>query len=95
MIGQLNLPGQWGPDRRQSGPHPTVFFKFSTKHLRGSGVGSPLDANLQFHFGPLRGDDITVAVAAGLIALLLLELAKRLMQPFFSVRHPQTGIVNR
>jgi Ca2+-transporting ATPase len=41
-----------------------------------------------FHFGPLHGGDITVALAAGLIALLLLELAKRLVQPLFSVRHP-------
>jgi Ca2+-transporting ATPase len=48
-----------------------------------------------FHFGPLHGDDITVAVAAGLIALLLLELAKRLVQPFFSARHPQTGTIAR
>jgi P-type Ca2+ transporter type 2C len=48
-----------------------------------------------FHFGPLHGNDITVALAAGLIALLLLELAKRLVQPLFSVRHPQTGIVKR
>ena len=46
-----------------------------------------------FHFGPLHGDDVTVALAAGLISLLLLELAKRLMQPFFSVRHPQTGAI--
>ena len=30
-----------------------------------------------FHFGPLHGDDIVVALASGLIALLLLELAKR------------------
>ena len=48
-----------------------------------------------FHFGPLHGDDITVALAAGLMSLLLLELAKRLMQPFFSVRHPQTGTITR
>jgi Ca2+-transporting ATPase len=48
-----------------------------------------------FHFGPLHGDDITVALAAGLISLLLLELAKRLMQPFFSVRHPQTETVKQ
>jgi len=48
-----------------------------------------------FHFGPLHGDDITMALAAGLVSLLLLELAKRLMQPFFSVRHPQTEAVNR
>ena len=48
-----------------------------------------------FHFGPLHGDDITVALASGLIALLLLELAKRLVQPLFSVRRPQTEIVQR
>ena len=48
-----------------------------------------------FHFGPLHGDDITVALASGLIALLLLELAKRLVQPLFSVRHPQIEIAKR
>jgi Ca2+-transporting ATPase len=48
-----------------------------------------------FHFGPLHADDILVALGSGLIALLLLELAKRLTQPFFSVRHPQTEAVNR
>jgi Ca2+-transporting ATPase len=48
-----------------------------------------------FHFGPLHADDIVVALACGLIALLLLELAKRLVQPLFSVRHPQTGSVKR
>jgi len=35
-----------------------------------------------FHFGPLHGDDITVALACGLITLLLLDLAKQLMQPW-------------
>jgi Ca2+-transporting ATPase len=48
-----------------------------------------------FHFGPLHGDDITVAIASGLIALLLLELAKRLGPPLFSVRHPRTETVKR
>jgi len=48
-----------------------------------------------FHFGPLHGDDVIVALASGLIALLLLELAKRLAQPLFSARHPQTGTVKR
>ena len=48
-----------------------------------------------FHFGPLHADDILVALGSGLIALLLLELAKRLTQPFFSVRHPQTEVANR
>jgi len=46
-----------------------------------------------FHFGPLHGDDILVALASGLIALLLLELAKRLVQLLSSVRHPQTGTI--
>ena len=48
-----------------------------------------------FHFGPLHGDDVTVALASGLIALLLLELAKRLGPPLFSVRHPQTETVEQ
>ena len=34
-----------------------------------------------FHFGPLHGDDITVALTSGLIALLLLELTKILVRP--------------
>jgi Ca2+-transporting ATPase len=37
-----------------------------------------------FHFGPLHADDITVALASGLIALLLLELAKKLIYPLLS-----------
>jgi P-type Ca2+ transporter type 2C len=48
-----------------------------------------------FHFGPLHGDDIAVALACGLASLLLLELAKRLVQPLVAVRHPQTGTVDR
>jgi len=48
-----------------------------------------------FRFGPLHGDDILVALASGLIALLLLELAKRLVQPLFDVRHPRTQSVER
>ena len=39
-----------------------------------------------FHFGPLHGDDITVALACGVIALLLLELAKRLVRPLSDAR---------
>jgi Ca2+-transporting ATPase len=46
-----------------------------------------------FHFGPLHGDDIILALASGLIALVLLELAKRLVQPLSAVRHPQAGTV--
>jgi P-type Ca2+ transporter type 2C len=48
-----------------------------------------------FHFGPLHGDDIILALASGLIALLLLELAKGLVQPLLSVRHPPIGTVKR
>jgi Ca2+-transporting ATPase len=48
-----------------------------------------------FRFGPLHVDDILVALASGLIALLLLELAKRLVQPLSDVRHPRTGTVER
>jgi hypothetical protein len=43
----------------------------------------------------MHGDDITVALASGLIALLLLELTKRLVRPFFSVRHPQIEIAKQ
>ena len=48
-----------------------------------------------FHFGPLHGDDLTVALASGLIALLLLELAKRLVQPWSSGCRRQIETVNR
>ena len=48
-----------------------------------------------FHFGPLHGDDILVALASGLIALLLLELAKRLVRPLTDVRRPRTGTVTQ
>ena len=48
-----------------------------------------------FHFGPLHGDDILVALASGLIALLLLELAKRLVRPLSDVRRPRTGTVTQ
>jgi P-type Ca2+ transporter type 2C len=48
-----------------------------------------------FHFGPLHGDDITVALASGLIALLLLELAKKLIQPLLTARLPQAPAVTR
>jgi Ca2+-transporting ATPase len=52
-------------------------------------------ARTLFHFGPLHADDVTVAIASGLIALLFLELAKRLGPSLFSVRHPQTETVKR
>ena len=38
-------------------------------------------ARALFHFGPLHGDDILVALASGLIALLLLELTKLVIRP--------------
>jgi len=44
-----------------------------------------------FHFGPLHGDDIAVALGSGIAVLLLLELAKRLFHPGQRVpfRHPK------
>ena len=48
-----------------------------------------------FHFGPLHGDDITVALAFGLIALLLIQLTKRIAQPFSAVRFSQTETVKQ
>jgi Ca2+-transporting ATPase len=48
-----------------------------------------------FHFGPLHGDDIILALASGLIALLLLELAKWLVQPLSAARDPQVRAVER
>src|SRR5215471_13004098 len=45
-----------------------------------------------FHFGPLHADDILVALASGLIALLLLELAKRLVKPLSAAHYRQVRI---
>jgi P-type Ca2+ transporter type 2C len=39
-----------------------------------------------FHFGPLHGDDLVVALACGLASLLLLELAKKLVHPSLTAR---------
>jgi Ca2+-transporting ATPase len=39
-----------------------------------------------FRFGPLHGDDILVALASGLMTLLLLELAKKLAHPWLKAR---------
>jgi hypothetical protein len=47
-----------------------------------------------FHFGPLHGDDIAVALAAGLAGLIVLELAKRLVHPWLTAYHRQTGTVS-
>jgi Ca2+-transporting ATPase len=46
-------------------------------------------AHEMFHFGPLHGDDIVVALASGLIALLLLELAKRMLSPWLGMSYPK------
>jgi P-type Ca2+ transporter type 2C len=39
-----------------------------------------------FHFGPLHGDDVVVALTAGLASLFLLELAKRVVHPSLTMR---------
>jgi hypothetical protein len=46
-------------------------------------------------FGPLHGDEVTVTLASGFIALPLLELAKRLVQPWSSVCRRHIETVNR
>jgi Ca2+-transporting ATPase len=48
-----------------------------------------------FHFGPLHGDDITVALACGLASLLLLELAKKLVHPSLAARIHRKQTVSR
>jgi Ca2+-transporting ATPase len=48
-----------------------------------------------YHFGPLHGDDILVALASGLIALLLLELAKKLIEPILAARLGRVPAVTR
>jgi P-type Ca2+ transporter type 2C len=44
-----------------------------------------------FHFGPLHGDDIAVALASGLAGLFLLELAKKLVYPSLTARFSVNG----
>ena len=46
-----------------------------------------------FHFGPLHGDGIAVALAGGFGSLVVLELAKRLVHPWLITRYRQTGMV--
>jgi P-type Ca2+ transporter type 2C len=48
-----------------------------------------------FRFGPLHGDDILVALASGFIALLLLEFAKKRIQPLLAAGLPQASAVSR
>jgi len=48
-----------------------------------------------FHFGPLHGDDILVALASGFIALLLLEFAKKRIQPLLTARLRQAPAATR
>ena len=48
-----------------------------------------------FHFGPLHGDDIAVALACGLASLLLLDLAKKLVHPSLTARFQRTQTVSR
>jgi Ca2+-transporting ATPase len=76
-------------------PNAALWWVVATTAAILAGVILFPPARELFHFGPLHGDDIIVALAAGLISLLLLELAKRLMRPFFSVRHPQTETVKQ
>jgi hypothetical protein len=55
----------------------------------------PAPARELSDFGPLHGDEVTVALASGLTALPLLELAKRLVQPWSSVCRQHFETVNR
>ena len=48
-----------------------------------------------FRFGPLHGDDILVALASGFIALLLLEFAKKRIQPLLAAELPHASAVSR
>src|SRR5690348_16171857 len=80
---------------RSRGQNPALWWVAAATAAILAGVILFPPARELFHFGPLHGHDITLALAAGLISLLLLELAKRLMEPFFSVRHPPTETANR
>jgi Ca2+-transporting ATPase len=51
-------------------------------------------ARALFHFGPLHGDDILVALASGLAALFLLATAKRLLSPRLSTSYPKSASCN-
>ncbi len=46
-----------------------------------------------FHFGPLHGDDIAVALASGLFSLILLQLARKLVQPLLTAHSRQTRAI--
>jgi Ca2+-transporting ATPase len=48
-----------------------------------------------FHFGPLHGDDVAVALASGLAALVVLELGKYLVKPSLTARFRKATAISR
>jgi Ca2+-transporting ATPase len=71
-------------------PNAALWWVVATTAAILAGVILFSPARELFHFGPLHGDDVVVALAAGLLALLLLEVAKRLVQPFQLI--PSSGL---
>jgi Ca2+-transporting ATPase len=67
-------------------PNAALWWVVAATATMLSGVILFPSARELFHFGPLHGDDILVALASGLIALLLLELAKKRIRPLLTAR---------
>jgi Ca2+-transporting ATPase len=75
-------------------PNPALWWVFAaTAGILAAVLLFPPAREL-FHFGPLHGDDVAVALAGGLASLLALELAKRLVHLWLTARHRQSGSVS-
>ena len=68
-------------------PNAALWWVVTTTAAILAGVLLFLPARSLFHFGPLHGDDILVALASGLAALCLLAMAKRLLSPLLSASY--------
>jgi P-type Ca2+ transporter type 2C len=62
-------------------PNPTLWWVLGITSALLAAVFLVPPARELFAFGPLHGDDITVALLAGLAALILLDVAKLLVGP--------------
>jgi P-type Ca2+ transporter type 2C len=65
-------------------PNAALWWVVAATAAILSGVILLPPARELFRFGPLHGDDILVALASGLITLILLELAKKLAHPWLT-----------
>jgi P-type Ca2+ transporter type 2C len=67
-------------------PNAALWWVVTATAAILTGIILFLPARDLFHFGPLHGDDILMALASGFIALLLLEFAKKRIQPLLTAR---------